>query len=347
MAHAVHPPESDLVLPLPGPGEQWDPHTIHTHYFGFAVPEAAIGVFAYIRYQPAFPLSQGGVVVFQGTDNISPIDAAHCNYELTMPWPQVDGNTIRTANGLQIEFLELGKIARISYASADGTCSFDVLAAAVTPLLVRGHVMPGEENHHDDPGRVPGGSEQFMHMTGELTLHGERHTVDCHYPRDRSWRQVRKETQGGVPVPPVGWSPMCFGEDLIFNQISFEARDTDPAWIGVYDVPAEQRTHHFAWLQQGDKTLDIVRVRRNVLQRQPQTFMSLRQEIEAEDETGAIHRFVGEAIATCTMPAWPNVSFHDSVYRWTDETGRVTHSTFQEIWFDPYQQAMKARAATR
>lgn len=374
MSHATHPPESDLVLPLPGPGENWDPHTIHTHYFGFSVPEAAIGVFAYIRYQPTFPLSQGGVVIFRGTDNLSPIDADHINYEITMPWPQVDGNTIRTANGLCIEFLELGKIARVSYASADGSTSFDVLQTAITPLLVRGHVMPGEEDHHtrlrraqregeerafaaaepiervdrrehDDPGRVPGGSEQFMHVTGELTLNGERFAVDGFAPRDRSWRQVRKETQGGVPVPPVGWSPMCFGADLIFNQISFEAPDTGPAWTGVYEMPADRPTHHFAWLQQGDKTLEVVRVRRNVLEYQPQTFAALRQEIEAEDETGAVHRFTGEAIATCVMPAWFNVSFHDSVYRWTDASGRVAHSTFQEIWFDRYQRAMKARAA--
>ncbi len=40
MALATQPPESDLILPLPGAGEQWDHHTIHTHYFGFAVPDA-------------------------------------------------------------------------------------------------------------------------------------------------------------------------------------------------------------------------------------------------------------------------------------------------------------------
>lgn len=49
MPLATHPPETDLIMPLPGPGESWDPHTIHTHHFGFCVPEAAIGVFAYVR----------------------------------------------------------------------------------------------------------------------------------------------------------------------------------------------------------------------------------------------------------------------------------------------------------
>jgi hypothetical protein len=307
------------------------------------VPQARVGAFLYIRYQPAFPLCQGGVAIFRGTENYSPLDIEHLDYQMTMPWPEVDGNRITTANGLSIEFLEPGRVARLTYSAGD--TSLDITQTAVTPLLARGHIMPGEEHHHD-PGRSPGGSEQFMHAVGELVLNGEKLGVDCYAPRDRSWRQVRKENGGGVPVPPVGWSPMYFGEDLIFNQISYEAPDTEPSWTGIYEMPADRPTHHFAWLQQGDKTLEVVRVRRNVLEYQPITFATLRQEIEAEDSTGAVHRFTGEAIASAVLPAWPNVAFHDSVYRWTDANGRVTHATYQEIWFDRYQRAMKARATT-
>jgi hypothetical protein len=137
---------------------------------------------------------------------------------------------------------------------------------------------------------------------------------------------------------------MCFGPDLIFNQISFEAPDTDPAWLGVYEMPDGAPTHHFAWLHTNGETKQITRVRRTVLERQPHTFASLRQQIEAEDEDGRMHRFAGEAIATATLPAWPNVSLHDSVYRWEDEQGRVTHCTYQEVWFARYQRAVKARS---
>jgi hypothetical protein len=341
---ATHPPETDLIVPLPGPGERWDPWTIHTHYFGFSIPEAEIGGFLYLRYQPAFPLSQGGVAIYQGLDNLEPGDMAFLDYRLTMPWPEVAGNTITTYNGLKIEFVEPGAKARVTFTSADGETSLDLIQEAVSPLLVRGHVMPGEE-HDSDPANSPGGSEQFMHVTGELVLRGTRHEVDCLHPRDRSWRQVRAEAPS-APVPPVGWSPMCFGEDLIFNQISFEACDTDPEWVGVYDVPAERPTHHFAWLYADGDTHAITRVRRNVLERHPQLYASLRQEIEAEDEHGRIHRFTGQAIAMTAMPAWPNVTFRDSIYRWEDESGRVTHSTYQEIWFDAYQRAIKQRHRT-
>lgn len=340
MAFQLHPADTDLLLPMPG-AQQWDPHLIHTHYFGFSVPEAGIGAFLYVRYMPAFPLSQGGVCIFRGMDNLEYTDMAYLDYEITMPWPVIDGNTVTTANGLSIDFLELGESARLRYTAEDGKMSFDIRQDAVTPLLARGHVMPGEEHHHDVT-RQPGGSEQFMRVTGELILDGTTYAVDCFAPRDRSWRQVRVEKRGAVPVPPVGWSPMYFGEDLIFNQISFEPLDTEPRWAGLYDV-GDRPSHHFAWVQRGEESRSVVSVRRNVLEYHPQLHMAARQEITAVDDHGDAYRFHGEAIAAAAIPAWPNVAFRDSVFRWEDEQGRVAHSTYQEIWFDKYQQAMSRR----
>ncbi|SNR91353.1 hypothetical protein SAMN06265360_1323 [Haloechinothrix alba] len=345
MSIQTRPSSTDLLLPRPGVNEQWDPHTIHTYYFGFSIPEARIGAFLYLRCQPAFPLSQGGVCIFRDTDNVEHTDIAFLDYEITMPWPSVEANRITTDNGLTIDFVEPGRAARLTYSSGDGAAALDIIAEAVTPLFARGHVMPGEEDHHGGD-RTPGGSEQFMHVTGELWLDGERHAVDCYAPRDRSWNQVRVERRGAVEVPPVGWSPMYFGNDLIFNQISFEPGDTGPAWMGLYDV-GDRPSHHFAWIQLGDEVRSIRRVRRNVLEYHPDIYLPMRQEVEAEDERGEFYRFRGEAIACASLPAWPNASFHDSVYRWEDSQGRVTHATYQEIWFDKYQKAMKrGRVAT-
>jgi len=136
---------------------------------------------------------------------------------------------------------------------------------------------------------------------------------------------------------------MYFGPDLIFNQISFEPLDTDPAWAGLYDV-GDRPSHHFAWIQRGEETRSINWVRRDVLEYHPRIYLPTRQEITAEDERGEVYRFHGEAIACASLPAWPNTSFHDSVYRWTDEQGRTTHATYQELWFDDYQRRMKHRA---
>lgn len=238
MALATHSPETDLLIPLPDEGERWDHHTIHTHYFGFCVPEAALGAFIYIRYQPTFPLCQGGVHIFRGTANLAALDGAFLDYEMTMPYPDGVDGVFTTTNGLRISFPEPGRVAHISYCSRDESTHFQLVQTAVTPLLARGHVVPGEEDHHNDPGAKPGGTEQIMHVTGQLTIRGEVFAVDCYAPRDRSWRQVRVENQGGgQPVPPVCWSPMYFGDDLAFNQVSFEAPDTDPAWAGMYTLP--------------------------------------------------------------------------------------------------------------
>jgi hypothetical protein len=138
---------------------------------------------------------------------------------------------------------------------------------------------------------------------------------------------------------------MYFGPDLIFNQISFEPLDTSPAWSGLYEV-GDRPSHHYAWVQRGEETRSVTRVRRRVLAYHPEIYLPMRQEIEAEDDQGATYRFFGEAIACASLPAWPNTSFHDSVYRWEDEQGRVTHATYQELWFDRYQQAMKRRSRT-
>lgn len=94
MPITTHPPETDLLVPLPSEGEQWDPHTIHTHYFGFSVPEARLGGFIYVRYMPSFPLSQGGVCLFRGMDNPTPLDMEFLDYEITMPYPEIDRKSV-------------------------------------------------------------------------------------------------------------------------------------------------------------------------------------------------------------------------------------------------------------
>lgn len=345
MSLVTQPGESDLWLARPADGAQWNPHTIHTHYFGFAVPEAQIGAFLYVRWMPAFGLIQGGPVLFQGMDNVHTTDNLFQDYQMTMPWPEVVDNAYTTANGLRVEFLEPGSRIRVAFDSGDGAVAFDTVHEAVTPLLARGHIVPGEDDHHGDTTvAATGGSEQFMHVTGTLTLHGERYAIDSHYPRDRSWGQVREERRGGPrPMPPVGWSPMYFGEDLIFNQISVEHPDTDPAWADAFEFPAGAPTHHFAWVVENGVTKEIVRVHRQAHEYHPTLDVVTRQTVEAGAADGTVYRFTGEAIAAANVPAWPNASFRDTVYRWDDGRGRVTHSTYQELWYDKYQNVMNNR----
>ena len=337
------PLSTDLHIPLPPDGAAWDPHMIHTHYFGFSIPEHELGCFIYIRYQPAFNMCGAGVSIFQGTDNHTVLDATYLDYLVTAPWPQVSGNTITTINGLTIDFLDPGHDITVSYESPDGQTRFDLHQTALSALVARGHVMPGEELHHAAADRASGGSEQFMHCTGTLTLDGQEYAIDCNPVRDRSWCQVRTERRAVVDVPPIGWSPMYFGPDLAVNQIGWEHPDTDPAWTGLYEIGADTPTHHFGYIVASDEIRTITDVRRNVLEYDPVEFLPLKQELDIRDEAGNTYHFTGEAIALCPVPAWPNIMAHDSVYRWQDEQGRLSHGPYQEVWSQTYQHAMKHR----
>jgi hypothetical protein len=275
-------------------------------------------------------------------DNVHYLDMELLDYEMAMPWPEVVGNRITTANGLEVDFLEPGREVRVAYTSGDGVASFEMVQTAIMPLLARGHVMPGEELH-GDAALSPGGSEQYMQCVGELVLDGETYELDRYAIRDRSWSQVRTERRGAVEIPPIGWSPMCFDGEVMFNQIGFEPADTDPAWGGLYDVPAEQPTHHWGWIHSRQGTSALTRVRRNVLEYHPALYAAVRQEIEADDEDGGTHYFTGDAIAMASVPAWPNAAAAIGVFRWEDEQGRSSASTYQEVSFDRYHRAMKRR----
>jgi hypothetical protein len=340
MAFATHPPGTDLIGTDPA-GDGYEPHTVHTHYFGFQIPEAQIGGFTYIRYQPYFPLSQGNVIIFQGTDNVAQLDVAYLDWQMAMPYPKADGNVITTASGYRVEFVELGKTARISYRSPDGGTEFELLQEAITPLIARGAVIPGENLH---AAHEPGGSEQYMHVTGSLKLNGEQHDVDCYMPRDRSWRQSRTEARGGRHDPPIAWTPIYFPEiELAFNQVGFEAPDSDPAWAGELSIPEGMPTHHFAWVFDRDELREVTEVRREVHELHPGTYAPLRQTITAADSAGNRYRFTGESIAIASIPSWPNAATYDSVIRWRDEHGRVGYGPGQGVWYQAYQQLMKAR----
>jgi hypothetical protein len=341
---AIQPGETDLLLPLTQPGRTTHPYTVHTHYFGFTVAEAGIGAYLYARYMPVFGLSQGGPVIFSGMDNRSLLDADHHDYRATMPWPEVSEGLIRFDNGYEIDFAKPGELVHLRYRSPDGAVAFDVEQRAVTPLVARGHIVPGEEDHHYPSGVEHGGSEQFMRCTGELRLRGEVHAVDCYAMRDRSWNQVRTEEPGGArPSPPVGWSPAYFGEDLAFNVTSIEAPDSIPAWLGLYDLPDGAPLSYYRWLVRDGELVDITEVRRAVVDYHPVLHSAIRQELELVDATGRRQRFEGRALSVTPIHSWPNIAFCDSVYRWEDDRGRVAHCTYQEIWWDRYQRAMTAR----
>ncbi|KAI7774742.1 hypothetical protein LA080_007948 [Diaporthe eres] len=259
------PPEMDLVFPEPGPGESWDPHTIHTHYFGFSIPEHAIGVFIYVRAQPYFKTCLAGVSVFKGMDNLPPLDCEHNNIVNTVPWPTVEGNVIHIANGMIFDFIEPGNKVRLLYNSEDGETRIDVTQTALHPMLPRGYVMAGEEKN-TDPTQKPTGLEQLMRGAGTLMMNG-------------------RETEDEIVSPPFGWSPISFAPDFFFNQAGFEDPSENPAWLSVFPWPKDRPTTTFAWVVRGKGDVrNVVRVKRKVLAYHPVLGSAIKQEMEVEDD---------------------------------------------------------------
>ena len=223
--------------------------------------------------------------------------------------------------GCVIEFLEPGRVARVTYASADGARPSTSSPTGVTPLLARGHVVPGEEDHHSDPGAVPGGSEQFMHMTGELVLQRRAPRSGLLLPA-RPLLAPGPHGDRGTAAGPAG--------GLVADVLRRRSDLQSDLLRGAGHRPRLAR-HLRHPGRPAHAPLRLAAAGRQDPGHRPgppqragvpaATFTALRQEIEAEDETGGGPPLHGEAIATATMPAWPNVSFHDSVYRWTDETG--------------------------
>jgi hypothetical protein len=272
-------------------------------------------------------------------NNTSVLDVEHLNWEMTMPWPDVRGRSLSTVNGLHVDFIEPGVSARITYESADGSASFDVVQTAVTPLVARGHVMPGEEEQAAWS-LSPGGSEQFMHCVGKLSVGAQTFDVDCHPARDRSWNQIRVETRAAVTSPPVSWTPMYFGPDLALSQISYEPLDADPPWKGTIGVAEDRPSHHFAWMLIDGDLRAVSSVRRVVLDRHPTLHAAVHQLVEVKDAAGVSYTFEGRALAMAAVPCWPNAALVDSIFEWRDGDGRVAHDSCQEIWFADYQRLM-------
>jgi hypothetical protein len=339
----VHDGSTDLLVPRPAAGEEWNPETIHTHFFECGVPEAGISIFTYVRYLPAFGVCQGGVLIYQGLDNVVLSDLAFHDYRLAMPWPKVEGNSFTTANGLGIDFIEPGRVAHITFRSADGGTSIDVVATAVTPLAVRGHVLPDEGVNLAE---TSGGSEQFLRYTGELVLNGKSYHVDCNWIRDRSWRQVRREALESSLHPPLCWTPAYFDEDFAFNQMGFESLDADPPWKHAFDVPEDAPSHVFAWVSRKGEVRGVRRIHRRETERHPIFLHPLKMELEIEDDHGEVSFVKGEAIAFAPLPQWYNVSTYESIMRWEDDRGKVAHGPAQTIWNWKAQQAMRHVRAT-
>lgn len=88
----------------------------------------------------------------------------------------------------------------------------------MTPLLARGHIIPGEDKD-SNPTKEPGGSEQFMHSVGEIRrVTDVRRTVHAYHPvlfaptlqtieaQDETGQRYRFEGEAVAMAPVPAWT---------------------------------------------------------------------------------------------------------------------------------------------
>lgn len=190
-----------------------NPWWTETTYVAFHVPEAALLGTLYVLARPNLGVALSSVVIARGMRRHAH-EVDFCDPQIHLPCPDSysdfalsNGLTVRANSLIDWDF---------SYEHKLGYCEFrlhldalhhpfDPLDPAENPTAATkaaGDHKIGDawsHGHFDIKGRV----------TGELTLHGRRYTVDCYDGMDRSWGP-RNET----PDRASSYVSANFGDDL-------------------------------------------------------------------------------------------------------------------------------------
>ncbi len=173
-----------------------DPWWQETAWFTLMVPERSLSCYVYPWVKANQGILGGGVMVWDDRGR-HPWDALHWDYQWTYPYPELgDLRDITFPTGIRMQCLEPLTKYRVTYDHP--RCSIDVTFDAILPA----HVL-GEDD--DTSGTFSGHLDQQGHVTGAITLDGERLDVDCYAMRDRSWgrrgSRLPDSTSGTTSAP--------------------------------------------------------------------------------------------------------------------------------------------------
>lgn len=182
----------------------------------FAVPEAGILGNAYVLARPNLGVALSSVVLGQGICRQAyEIDFNDCQVHL--PCPE-NFTKYSLPNGLSVEVSNAPRDYHLTYEHNLGACSFDLNFEALhepfdmhdpnqNALLSEADSVATLDTRGD--GWATGHFETKGHITGELTLHGQRYQVDCYEGMDHSWGPRRD-----LGTWAVAWISVNFGPRL-------------------------------------------------------------------------------------------------------------------------------------
>lgn len=290
-----------------------------TWFWNFHVPEAKINCFAYCWVHPNLKMSSGGLIIYQG-HKPSHLACELFDYRDYLSLQVVgDGSNIAFPNGLTVTALEpLTKLSMVFEDAARDT-AFDLIANAVDVPIMRAN------NQH---------FEQLMHVTGTLRLRGKDHRVDCYAVRDRSWGELRPESN--APVPPYTWVTGAFGPDFAFNVGSHDDPSRDPEWSGLIDAP--QRIFNDGWVLLNGEQRRITQASK-ITRRQGDRHAPVTHSYRFTDDHGEHYEIEGTLIAQTEWGGWSNMTCHLGLveWKWNSRTG---YGESQECSWNEYSYRM-------
>jgi hypothetical protein len=295
-------PEDEL---LHGTGPEGDSLT-ETWYWGFFVPEANINCYAYCWVHPNLKVASAGLMIYEG------VKSHHLASEL-FELPAFlsseavvgDGSDIHVPGGLRVQVVRPLEEVHLTYADESRGTSLDVRIEALSEPVMR------PNNKH---------FEQVVKVTGDLTLRGQHHAVDCVTVRDRSWGELRPE--GHNPSPPMVWTTGA-------------TQDGSAAFtISALDPDAGDGAFKDGWVRRDGRLLKV-RHATKTTEREPGSLRPTRHVIEGEDEEGTPLRWVGEVTAGVPWAGWHNARCHLGLVRW-DMDGRTAYGETIDVQWNDY-----------
>ena len=163
-----HPPTTD------------DPYLVETTWWSLNIPERKLGAWLHCQYHVNLQACTWRVFAWDDTSS-DPDTLAYFKMVEKAPMPaNPDLRDIRfPGGGFSVRMIDPLMNYRIGYEDPDRRFAIDIEHRSV------------HEPHRFTPGQPPmmhsPHLDQLGHVTGTLTLHGERIPVDCYSIRDRTW----------------------------------------------------------------------------------------------------------------------------------------------------------------
>lgn len=271
-----------------------------TFWFSFFVPERAMGAWLYSGIRQNAGVSTGGLYVWDGTATTPSDIPFYESFSWLRPPTEAGPDLVALPNGITITTVEPGMVYDLTHTDRDRVSVSLRFEGLEPPVPLRAGAPPYPEASHFD---------QTGHVTGHLTLDGERIEVDCFAMRDRSWGT---RTERGYPR--VGYTWLADAETSLLT-FSRPIDGTEGVYAG--------------YLRRNDQVSRLVSGKRTV-ERDPIEGWITSMTIDATDEQGNQVLTTGTASSRLILPGATNVCVN-SVLKWEID-GRSVFGEDQDVW---------------